>query len=350
MVFLNTDTQHRTTRLTPFAFLVAVCLVSGQASKSSGVLAVDAEINGPLALAIDRDGNIFSYESATEYEGLRRIRDFPSLVRRIDSRTGTIVTVIKICDPPWREDLPTACVNPIYEMHFSSTGELIIAEISGILRSFNLKTRRFSVLTANANVHSFVPVSGGYVIGGGDHRIRFLDSKTGKLSVIAGNGNRGYSGDGGPAIDAEMDLPISIAADSHGNIFFADGSEPRRIREIEKATGLMKTATAEARPRSLVVDPLDRLSFVTGGEIRRFDPRTSMLETIAGSYMKGHAGDGGPARMALIEPEDLAIDREGNIFLSEYENNRIRRIDAKTGIITTVGGNGLPHREPGPRF
>jgi hypothetical protein len=75
------------------------------------------------------------------------------------------------------------------------------------------------------------------------------------------------------------------------------------------------------------------------------DSQTLKLSTVAGSGAKGYKGDGGPVVLAkLDDPSGLAIDRDGNWYLSEYVNNRIRHVDAKCKLITTIAGNGLPHR------
>jgi hypothetical protein len=71
--------------------------------------------------------------------------------------------------------------------------------------------------------------------------------------------------------------------------------------------------------------------------------RNVILSTVTGTGEEGYSGDGGLATAARIGAQDLTIDNEGNLFTAEFDNNRIRRIDTKTGIITTVAGNGLPH-------
>jgi DNA-binding beta-propeller fold protein YncE len=85
------------------------------------------------------------------------------------------------------------------------------------------------------------------------------------------------------------------------------------------------------------------LLFVVAGSVRRIERDTGVLDVIAGTGRHGFGGDGGLATQASLEPDDVAVDRQGNLFIAEFVNNRIRRVDAKTGIITTVAGNGLPH-------
>jgi hypothetical protein len=100
-------------------------------------------------------------------------------------------------------------------------------------------------------------------------------------------------------------------------------------------------------PRSLIFDPNGNLIFAIGGRVCRIDAQGN-LRTIAGNGREGFSGDGGAATKARIEAGGLAIDKRGNLFITEYGSNRVRRVDAKTGIITTIAGNGLPHRPPQP--
>jgi hypothetical protein len=84
---------------------------------------------------------------------------------------------------------------------------------------------------------------------------------------------------------------------------------------------------------------------VTTGRVCRIDER-GYLRTIAGTGQEGFSGDGGLATKARIGPVAITTDEDGNVFLAEYSNNRVRRIDAKSGLIRTIAGNGLPHRPP----
>jgi sugar lactone lactonase YvrE len=118
---------------------------------------------------------------------------------------------------------------------------------------------------------------------------------------VAGNGRLGFSGDGGPATSASLGAS-GMAVDKFGNLFIADFANSR---------------------------------------VRRVDAKTGIITTVAGNGRLGFSGDGGPATSAsLYEPEGVAVDGSGNILIDDYGNNRIRRVDAVTGIITTVAGNG----------
>ena len=130
-------------------------------------------------------------------------------------------------------------------------------------------------------------------------RIRKV-TPAGAISTVAGNGTRGFSGDGGPATSAELRLPSGIAFDSAGNLFIADETN-NRIRKVTAA---------------------------------------GTISTVAGNGTAGFSGDGGPAAAAeLFEPEGVAVDSAGNLYIADSINNRIRKVTA-AGTISTVAGNG----------
>ena len=157
--------------------------------------------------------------------------------------------------------------------------------------------------------------------------------------------------------------------DRSNNIYLTDDTS-NRIRRVDGATGIIDTIAGigpsttgnfagvefccdgalatRARftsPGSLAFDPDGNLLFVVSGRVCRIDKQGN-LRTIAGIGQDGFSGDGGPATRARIGPGAIAVDLGGNVFIAEFGNNQIRRVDAKSGIITTVGGNGLPRRPP----
>ncbi len=135
-----------------------------------------------------------------------------------------------------------------------------------------------------------------------DHCVWRLDSTNGELVRVAGNGTRGYSGDGGPATDAAMDWPHEVRVDTDGNLFIAD-------------------------TRNHV--------------IRKVDAKTKSISTIAGSGVAGDSGDGGPAIAAkLNQPHSVVLDGNGGVLIADTVNHRIRRVDLATGIINTIAGTG----------
>lgn len=140
-----------------------------------------------------------------------------------------------------------------------------------------------------------------YITEVGHHRVRRLDFKTQEITTVAGCGRRGYSGDGGPAVDAELNEPYEVRFDHDGNMY--------------------------------VVEMKNHL-------VRRVDKESKKISTVAGIGRQGFGGDGGPAVKALLsQPHSIAIDRQGALYIADIGNHRIRRIDPTTGIIDSVAGN-----------
>lgn len=134
-----------------------------------------------------------------------------------------------------------------------------------------------------------------------NHRVLRLDRKTGQVSTVAGTGKKGYKGDGGPATQAELNEPYEVRFDAEGNMFF-----------VEMQNHL----------------------------VRRVDAKTQVISTVAGTGTAGFGGDGGPATKAQFkQPHSIALDGRGGLYVADIGNHRIRRVDLKTGMISTIAGN-----------
>jgi hypothetical protein len=154
-----------------------------------------------------------------------------------------------------------------------------------------------------------------YVADSQNHRICRIDRLTGAAIVVAGTGRPGFGGDGGPAIGAALDWPSALAFDRKGDLYIADAGN-HRIRKVVQRTGIITTVAGDGD---------------TGPD--------------------GEIGDGGPAvRGHLYWPTDLGVARNGDLFIADTEHNRVRRVDMRTGLITTVAGNGTTglHGDGGP--
>ena len=134
-----------------------------------------------------------------------------------------------------------------------------------------------------------------------NHRIRKV-SRDGNITTVAGTGKRGYSGDGGPALQAELNEPYEVRFDKAGDLFFVE---------------------------------------MRNHIVRRVDARTQFISTVAGSGKEGFSGDGGPAAKAeLRQPHSIQFDRKGYLYICDIGNNRIRKVDLVEGIISTFAGTG----------
>ena len=197
-----------------------------------------------------------------------------------------------------------------------------------------------------------------YVADTGKH-VLLKVTAAGVLTTVAGTGTQGFDGDGGPATAALLDSPTGVALDGSGNIYLAD-SHNHRIRRVDAVSGGMTTfagtgaagfsadgtsatGTAMDLPTALAVNTDGDLFFADSRAhlIRRIDHVSGLVTTVAGNGTQGYAGDGGLATAASLDaPEGLAIDGGANLYVSDAHNQRVRRVDGKTGVITTVVGTG----------
>ena len=180
------------------------------------------------------------------------------------------------------------------------------------------------------------------------------------ITTVAGTGVAGFSGDNMAATLAQLSSPGDVAVDLAGNLWIADVSN-HRIRRVDAVTGTITTvagtvgfgfngdniaATAAqlSGPRSVAVDLAGNLWIAdqNNDRIRRVDAVTGTITTVAGTGVAGSLGDNGPATLAqLSSPRGVAVDAAGNLWIADFDNHRIRMVDAATGTITTVAGTGV---------
>ncbi|MCP4277894.1 MAG: hypothetical protein GY779_16235, partial [Gammaproteobacteria bacterium] len=273
-----------------------------------GGLATEAKLHSPVSITLDSIGNMYIADSNN-----RRIR-------KVDTN-GIITTVAGNGQSNYTGDGGLATEAALWgldDITMDSLGNMYIADpnanrirkvdTNGIIttvagngqwgNSGDGGPADESTLSGPTGV-AVDSIGNIYIANTYTHRIRKVDTN-GIITTVAGNGQYGYSGDGGPAIEAEIDLPRGVVVDSAGNIYIAD-SRNQRIRKMD-----------------------------TSG----------IITTVAGIGQRGYSGDGGPAVEAMLfSPSDIAVDGIGNIYIMDAGNQRIRKVDTK-GIITTVAGNG----------
>jgi RHS repeat-associated protein len=177
------------------------------------------------------------------------------------------------------------------------------------------------------------------------------------MTTVAGAWGSGYSGDGGPAINAHMDSVQGVTVDSANNIYIVD-SENYCIRKVTASTGIITTVvgnstpgysgdggqatSAQISPSGIALDAMGNMYITDAGAevIRKVTVSTGVITTIAGNGTFGYSGDGSAATSAeLGDPQGIALDNSGNIYFADTNNDVVRRIDASNGTITTVAGN-----------
>jgi trimeric autotransporter adhesin len=273
-------------------------------SSGNGGPAIQASLYEPWGIAFDRAGNAYFAEF-----GLNRVRKV--------SIDGTISIVAGTGSSGRASDGQLATSAPLN----NPTG--VAADSAGNLYIADSVNSRIAIVAPNGLITNFA--GGGQMLGDGgpakaallgqphglavdaagnvyiadglDNRIRKVTAD-GVINTIAGNGQQGFSGDGGPATSASMSDPQGVAVDSTGNIYIADSGN-NRIRKVSGGT----------------------------------------ITTVAGNGIRGFSGDGGPATVSsLNQPFGVAVDSTGNIYIADWGNNRIRK--ASGGTITTIAGNG----------
>jgi DNA-binding beta-propeller fold protein YncE len=191
-----------------------------------------------------------------------------------------------------------------------------------------------------------------------NYRIRQVDIESGEIITFAGNGTQGYTGDGGPAIEASLDEIYALQVTPNGDVYILQRFNPA-IRKVDAATGIITTVAGNGtigysgdggpateaqmrEPNDCVLDGNGGLLIadIQDQRIRRLDLSTGIITTFAGTGEKEHTGDGGKASEAgIFGARAVCVDGNGNVYICEREGGSLRKIDS-AGIITLIAGNG----------
>jgi streptogramin lyase len=181
-----------------------------------------------------------------------------------------------------------------------------------------------------------------------------------EMHIFAGTGIAGFSGDGGPATKAEVNQPFGVIRGADGAIYFCDTAN-HRVRKIA-SDGTITTVAGNGQPgysgdggpalQASLKEPYE-IRFDRAGNlfiverlnhtVRKVDAKTRAISTVAGTGKAGFGGDGGPGNQAqLSEPHSIQFDPAGNLYICDIRNHRVRKVDRVTGVITTFSGTGQP--------
>jgi hypothetical protein len=283
-----------------------------------GGQATSAELQLPVGVAVDKSNNLY-------------IADYYNhVIRKVDHNTGIISTVAGTGNSGYSGDNGPAIAADLYSPYavaVDTAGNLYIADMD-------------------------------------ENRLRKVNYLTGIITTIAGTGVGGYSGDGGLAISAELNQPDFITLDALGNIYFSQGLE-NVVRKINSSNGIITTVAGNGNagysgdgglainaelnaPFDIILDSALNL-FIADYKnncIRRVSSN-GIISTFAGTGNTTFSGDGGPATNANLNgPWGLGIDKTGNIYIADVFNQRIRKVDINSGIINTITGNCLSNCIP----
>ncbi|MES2202351.1 MAG: FlgD immunoglobulin-like domain containing protein [candidate division FCPU426 bacterium] len=328
-----------------------------------GGLAVNAQLDGVNHISLDSAGNLYLADR------------YNQRIRKVDLASGKITTVAGTGSDVYSGDGGPALLAGLAApegVGVNAAGDLFIADYSHI-RKVDAGTGNISnfagwengALAVEASVNSpsgtfFDEDENAYIVDTYNHRIRKVEHATGLISTYAGNGMPGDLGDGGPATDANFSYPSAAIRDADGNVFVADTLN-HKVRRIDGVSGVIETYAGNGTPGSfgdgasalsanldapsgLALDLLGNLyiACTNSHSIRKVDKVSGNISKVVGTSYGGFNGDGPDgAHAALNSPTGLAMEDDGDLFIADTGNNRIRRFNISSGFIATVAGNGL---------
>jgi len=351
-----------TTTAWPGAIIASVAGNGSSGYSGDNGAATAAGLNGPDAVAVDAAGDLFIADTGD------------NRVREVNKATGVVTTIAGNGTAGYSGDngqATAAELNHPEGLALDTSGHLFICDTNNNrIREVNLSTGVITTIAGNgtfsyggdngpataADLESpegiAVDSSGNlYIADNANNRVRKVNLSGGTITTVAGNGTGGYSGDGGLATAAEIYWPTAVALDSAGNLYVACNLETC-VRKVNASTGVISTVAGNGNwgtsgdggpataatlydPSGIAVDAAGNLYIddSTADRVRVVNLATGVINPLAGSESGGYSGDGGPASAAeLSDPQQLAVDSYGDLFIVDATNNRVREVAARTSV------------------
>ena len=359
-LYIAEKVSLRIRKVSPSGIISTVAGNGSYGYSGDGGVATAASFKSPTGVAVDGSGNIYVADNADHR--VRRvspagiITTFAGNGTASSSGDGGPATSAAILYPiaVTTDGAGNVYIAESYRIRKVSPGGIITAFAGGGSAGDGSPATSASLNTV-ADVSA--DASGNVYIGDSmDNKVRKV-AANGIITTLAGNGYLSYSGDGGPASSAQLNQPAAVAVDSSGNLYIADDSNSR-VRMVS-ASGTITTVAGTGEygfsgdsgkaisaklktPTGVAVDRSGNLYVAdgSGNRVRKVSPQ-GVITTVAGNGNSGFSGDGGPATSAQLSyPCGLAVDAAGSLFISDTNNQRIRKVSTG-GTITTVAGNGV---------
>jgi sugar lactone lactonase YvrE len=333
-----------------------------------GAVARAAHLNEPKGLTLDVEENLFIADSENH------------VVRKIDRKTDCITTIagrIQVREAGTKSASPAPVAEDVDDDPLAETGRVNShvfsqqTDLSGTVRyvaTAAAPATRFGgdggpADQALLNFPTAVVVDRAghlYIADTLNHRVRRVDAETGVITTVAGLGQPRGFGDGGLAVEAGLNEPAALAVSDEGVLYIADQSN-NRVRAVDLVTGVIRTVAgtgaavyngdgaaaieaALAGPSGLALAS-DGTLFIAdtfNGRIRAVDPVTGLIRTVAGDGGEyRYQGPDEPPSSSLSRPSGIALDGEGNLYVTDSDNHLVRRWDRITGRIERIAGVGV---------